>query len=280
MKDICFSKLLKSLFFVLAIILVMGFSSVAHAYKTLTIKSDKPGNGVVISYSGSTYGDASGTVTTPGSKKTGNNDTITLVAPAIAPNGNIFESWSENSVVKTTSLTVIIPMNGSNQTYLARYKPPTTTTSTTTTTTSTISTTSTTTTTTTTTTGTGTSTTTTTSTSTTTTTVGVRKISGYVYKDGNCNHVKNVGEPGIAGVTLTLTGPAPAPQTTTTNSSGYYKFTGLKKKTTYTVTETDPAGYCSTTPNVKTVYINTTDVSSVNFGDFQMVVSPPGGCCY
>ena len=71
-------------------------------------------------------------------------------------------------------------------------------------------------------------------------------ISGTVFGDCDQNLKQDSGEPGIANVALTLTktadGVAIAPLTTTTNAQGQYSFTNLAPGT-YTVTETQPAGY-------------------------------------
>lgn len=66
-------------------------------------------------------------------------------------------------------------------------------------------------------------------------------ISGFVYVDLNNNGVMNPGEPGIAGVTLTLSGDAS--NTTTTNAAGAYTLVASPACCTYSVTETQPAGY-------------------------------------
>jgi hypothetical protein len=71
-------------------------------------------------------------------------------------------------------------------------------------------------------------------------------LSGYVYLDPDNNGIKEAGEPGIPGVTVTLTGTddngTAVTATTTTASDGSYSFTTLRPGT-YAVTETHPAGY-------------------------------------
>ncbi|MDZ4783214.1 MAG: SdrD B-like domain-containing protein, partial [Planctomycetia bacterium] len=69
-------------------------------------------------------------------------------------------------------------------------------------------------------------------------------ISGYVFVDLNDNCMRETGEAGIAGVTLTLldangnsTG-----RTTTTDANGFYRFEGLAPGT-YGVAEAQPAAY-------------------------------------
>lgn len=66
-------------------------------------------------------------------------------------------------------------------------------------------------------------------------------ISGFVYEDLNNNGVKDAGEPGIAGVTITLSGDDAA--VTTTDAGGAYTFLLNPDCCTYTVTETQPAGF-------------------------------------
>lgn len=71
---------------------------------------------------------------------------------------------------------------------------------------------------------------------------------GYVYVDVNQNGVRDVGEPGIAGVQITLTGigfdifgnPI-TPQTAFTDANGFYQFANLPPAR-YTITETQPNG--------------------------------------
>ncbi|MFZ4873746.1 SdrD B-like domain-containing protein [Janthinobacterium sp. Mn2066] len=75
-------------------------------------------------------------------------------------------------------------------------------------------------------------------------------ISGSVYVDSNDNGVRDAGETGIAGVTLTLTGTAQdgvtaVHQTITTQADGSYSFSGLLASNAagYTIVETQPAAY-------------------------------------
>ena len=72
-------------------------------------------------------------------------------------------------------------------------------------------------------------------------------ISGTVFHDRNNDGATNPGEPALAGVTVTLTGQdvnglTITPVTAVTAADGSYTFTGLLAGT-YTVTETQPAGY-------------------------------------
>ncbi|MBP2473374.1 putative repeat protein (TIGR01451 family) [Crossiella equi] len=71
-------------------------------------------------------------------------------------------------------------------------------------------------------------------------------LGGNVYTDANDNGVRDSGEAGIPGTTVTLTGTdangKPVSRTTTTDADGKYFFDRLLSGT-YTVTETQPAGY-------------------------------------
>jgi uncharacterized repeat protein (TIGR01451 family) len=70
-------------------------------------------------------------------------------------------------------------------------------------------------------------------------------LSGYVYVDANNNGIKDPGEPGIAGTTVTLTGfndQGPMSLTATTDVNGLYQFQNLRPGT-YAITETQPANY-------------------------------------
>jgi protocatechuate 3,4-dioxygenase beta subunit len=70
-------------------------------------------------------------------------------------------------------------------------------------------------------------------------------VSGFVYLDANNNGVKDAGEPGLPGVTITLTGINDLGQAvnvvTTTDNNGAYAFSNLRPGT-YTITETHPDG--------------------------------------
>jgi uncharacterized repeat protein (TIGR01451 family) len=71
-------------------------------------------------------------------------------------------------------------------------------------------------------------------------------LAGFVYVDANNDGIKEAGELGIAGVTVTLTGTndlgASVNVPTTTLADGSYSFTNLRPGT-YTITETQPAAY-------------------------------------
>jgi fimbrial isopeptide formation D2 family protein/uncharacterized repeat protein (TIGR01451 family) len=71
-------------------------------------------------------------------------------------------------------------------------------------------------------------------------------LSGTVYVDSNDNGKQDAGEPGIAGVTVTLTGTDDLGHAVNvvvqTDANGNYSFPNVRPGT-YTITETQPAGY-------------------------------------
>ena len=77
-------------------------------------------------------------------------------------------------------------------------------------------------------------------------------IGNFVWLDGNANGLQDVGEPGLAGVTVTLyqtnsgLGTLTTLATTTSTGAGAYAFTGLLPNTNYLVGFSLPAGYTPT----------------------------------
>jgi uncharacterized repeat protein (TIGR01451 family) len=87
-------------------------------------------------------------------------------------------------------------------------------------------------------------------------------IYGTVFEDANGDGQQDAGESGISGVLLTLNDTT----TTTTGLDGsYVLFTS--QPFTYTVVETDPSGYSSTTPNEVHLYATLGNSYQVDFGD-------------
>ena len=102
-------------------------------------------------------------------------------------------------------------------------------------------------------------------------------ISGRVFEDKNCNGERKGGEKGLEGVTITLN---PGAITTLTKHDGKYKFKDKDLPAgIYTVQETDPSGYCSTTPNTITVILVKKKVKNKDFGDHKLGVSPQNDSC-
>jgi len=88
-------------------------------------------------------------------------------------------------------------------------------------------------------------------------------IYGTVFEDVDGDGKWDAGELGIPGVNVTLEGIG----SNTTDTLGGYTFS-VNTTGYYTVNETDPAGYFSTTPNTRTVNVTTLSTDYVvNFGD-------------
>jgi uncharacterized protein (DUF2141 family) len=86
-------------------------------------------------------------------------------------------------------------------------------------------------------------------------------ISGRVFNDTNGDGSQDPGENGLGGVVVSLGG-----ETTTTTGDGTYSFDQVSPGL-YTVKETDPQGYASTTANEVKVYVAADGSANVNFGD-------------
>jgi prepilin-type N-terminal cleavage/methylation domain-containing protein len=86
-------------------------------------------------------------------------------------------------------------------------------------------------------------------------------IRGVVFDDVNGDGARQGGEPGLSGVTVRLNTGA----VQTTDAAGAYSF--RVNPGAYTVTETDPVGYNSTTPNSVPVTPGRGQVVFANFGD-------------
>lgn len=87
-------------------------------------------------------------------------------------------------------------------------------------------------------------------------------IFGTVYHDVDANGALDVGEPGLANAKVSLVGLS---RETTTNSYGVYYLP--VPPGSYTVRETDPPGYLSTTANTVNVTVSSGGASQVDFGD-------------
>lgn len=102
----------------------------------------------------------------------------------------------------------------------------------------------------------------------------VSTVSGRVFDDLDGNGIQGPsdidaipGERGIGGVTISLLDTAGGlVDTTTTADDGSYVFTGVAAGS-YSVVETDPSGYVSTTPNVVRISVPTGGSATVSFGD-------------
>src|SRR5690606_11228011 len=79
-----------------------------------------------------------------------------------------------------------------------------------------------------------------------------------------------VGEPGIAGVTITIRdGNGDLVTTVTTEEDGSYQVLNLVPGD-YRVEESDPSGYRSTTPNTVDVNVPSGGVAEADFGDQRL----------
>lgn len=93
-------------------------------------------------------------------------------------------------------------------------------------------------------------------------------IEGYVYEDLDQDGLKDVGEDGLAGVLVSLDTGAE----TYTNDTGYFSF--VARQGNYTVVETDPPGFSSTTPNSGAANIAAQDDTvRIDYGDFAGAVT-------
>jgi len=88
-------------------------------------------------------------------------------------------------------------------------------------------------------------------------------IYGTVFDDANGNGLRDDGEAGIPGVTVTLD----EETSTITDEYGRYAFTVEASADVHWVVETDPTGYFSTTPNVVYVDVDLSEGYRVDFGD-------------
>jgi len=92
-------------------------------------------------------------------------------------------------------------------------------------------------------------------------------ISGAVFNDANGSGVQDAGETGIAGVTVTLVdGDGVEVGIALTSVDGFFAFTEILPGS-YTVSETDPDGFTSTTLNAVPVNLISGGTAAVGFGD-------------
>jgi uncharacterized repeat protein (TIGR01451 family) len=90
-----------------------------------------------------------------------------------------------------------------------------------------------------------------------------------VFEDTNYNSTQDLGENGIPGVEVTSTLAITSPLTTAAHGQVTFRY---EVTSTATITETDPAGYISTTPNVLEVEVEPGTGQSVYFGDFPGIM--------
>ena len=114
-----------------------------------------------------------------------------------------------------------------------------------------------------------------TATPTATNTPSAAQIAGWVYLDTNGDGVRNAGETdGLTGVTINLTLPGGSVVSTlSVGPTGWYQFGDLASGT-YTVTEVQPAGYTSTSPDAVVVTVSDSTQPIVNFGEQAFTPTP------
>lgn len=108
-------------------------------------------------------------------------------------------------------------------------------------------------------------------------------VSGVVFEDADKDRVRDLGEPGVAGVTVNIYGRVY--RTVTTNAKGEFLVAGLPEGG-YGVKMITPPGYKATTSYYKSVWLNSD--KTVEFGiapwicgGFQGLTCPWGYyCCY
>ncbi|HNU52412.1 MAG TPA: SdrD B-like domain-containing protein [Verrucomicrobiota bacterium] len=96
------------------------------------------------------------------------------------------------------------------------------------------------------------------------------RVGGVVFADANGNGIRDAGEAGMGGVAVALSTLAGVPVADIqTSGDGSYAFLEVAAAS-YTVIETDPEGFASTTPNVRTVLVAAGGSATANFGDQAM----------
>jgi hypothetical protein len=102
----------------------------------------------------------------------------------------------------------------------------------------------------------------------------VTYIRGRVFVDIDNNGTFDEGESGIANVTVTLRrGQSTAGNAATTTADGQYQFT-VEAAGDYTIVQTQPAGYDSTTPNELAVTVAGPALADKHFGEAATEASP------
>lgn len=104
-------------------------------------------------------------------------------------------------------------------------------------------------------------------------------VTGVKFNDLNGNGIRDAGEPGLAGVTITRTGsindPAGTPLSVVTDAQGNFTFANVPFGT-FTLTETVPVGFAQTAPappgtNSATINFAQRTVSGLLFGNRALV---------
>ncbi len=90
-------------------------------------------------------------------------------------------------------------------------------------------------------------------------------VFGAVFNDVDADGAQELGENGLSGVSIASTGAVTTP--VTTNAFGQYTL-AYSSSGTFTITETNPTNYVSTTPDSVAQAVSTGAAGQVDFGDF------------
>jgi len=97
------------------------------------------------------------------------------------------------------------------------------------------------------------------------------EVYGYVWHDVNEDGLRDADEPGLGSVLIILATHAGAIlRYTRTNGAGEYRFSGLAADG-YLVSESDPEGFGSTTPNLVAVTVTDGAIARQDFGDTRLL---------
>ena len=101
-------------------------------------------------------------------------------------------------------------------------------------------------------------------------------VVGHVWLDVTKDGVWNAGEPPLAGALVALYQSGAQVDSHTTGADGYFGFGDLLPGE-YTLIETDPAGYASTTDNYRVAAVQAGENVVIDFGDYLMDTPTPTG---
>ncbi len=102
-------------------------------------------------------------------------------------------------------------------------------------------------------------------------------ISGMKFNDSNGNGVRDEGDEGLSGWTITLTNPDGSMESTTTNADGFYMFSNLSAGN-YSIEEVLQPGWVRTFPSVSVRNITLLaeeNVTDIDFGNMQSPTPTP-----
>ncbi|OQX24420.1 MAG: hypothetical protein BWK80_20885, partial [Desulfobacteraceae bacterium IS3] len=100
-------------------------------------------------------------------------------------------------------------------------------------------------------------------------------VSGRVFDDADKDGIRDAGEAGLEGVRVVLTDNKGNQREVFTSADGTYLFNDVKPGV-YTVAETDPDGFSSTTPNTVNLNVNRVQAVTADFGDYAETTEAKG----